>query len=77
MYYKNSVLFFEKGTVKEIPCDKKTYIKSHFTVCNDAVTVVMPTGTGKTETMLAYIVSEKIEKTLSDMKKLYKLLILL
>lgn len=32
MYYKNSVLFFEKGTVKEIPCDKKTYIKSHFTV---------------------------------------------
>lgn len=32
MYYKNSVLFFEKDTVKEIPCDKKTYVKSRFTV---------------------------------------------
>lgn len=45
-------------------------IKSHFTVCNDAVTVVMPTGTGKTETMLAYIVSEKIEKTLVIVPKI-------
>lgn len=39
-------------------------IKSHFTVSNDEATIVMPTGTGKTETMLSYIVSEKIEKVL-------------
>lgn len=39
-------------------------IKSHFTICNDEATVVMPTGTGKTETMLSYIVSEKIEQVL-------------
>ena len=41
-------------------------IKSHFTVSNDEATIVMPTGTGKTETMLSYIVSEKIEKVLSS-----------
>lgn len=32
MYYKNSILIFGKDAVKEIPCDKKTYIKSPFTV---------------------------------------------
>lgn len=32
MYYRNSVLFFEKNIVREVPCDKKTYIKEDFTV---------------------------------------------
>lgn len=32
MYYRNSVLFFEKNIVREIPCDKKVYIKEDFTV---------------------------------------------
>ena len=39
-------------------------LKSHFTISNNEATVVMPTGTGKTETMLSYIVSEKIEQVL-------------
>lgn len=39
-------------------------IKSHWTVSNDPATVVMPTGTGKTETMIATIVSEMIKRTL-------------
>ena len=39
-------------------------IKSHWTVSNKPATVVMPTGTGKTETIIASILSEKCEKTL-------------
>ena len=39
-------------------------LKSHFTVSKDEATIVMPTGTGKTETMLSYIVSEKLEQVL-------------
>jgi len=39
-------------------------IKSHWTVSNKPATVVMPTGTGKTETMMATVISERIEKTL-------------
>lgn len=31
MYYQNSILFFEKDVVIEIPCDKKVYIKNDFT----------------------------------------------
>lgn len=39
-------------------------IRSHWTVSNIPATIVMPTGTGKSETMLATIVTEKIKKTL-------------
>lgn len=39
-------------------------IRSHWTVSREAATIVMPTGTGKTETMLATIVAEKSLKTL-------------
>ncbi|MDY0407120.1 DEAD/DEAH box helicase family protein [Virgibacillus sp. 179-BFC.A HS] len=39
-------------------------IRSHWTISNKAATIVMPTGTGKSETMLATIVSEKIPKSL-------------
>lgn len=39
-------------------------IKAHWTVSNDAATIVMPTGTGKTETMIATVVSEEIKRTL-------------
>ena len=39
-------------------------LKSHFTISNNEATIVMPTGTGKTETMLSYIVSEKLEQVL-------------
>jgi len=38
-------------------------IKSHWTVSSSAATVVMPTGTGKTEVMIATIVSEQRKKT--------------
>ena len=38
-------------------------IKSHWSVSTSAATVVMPTGTGKTETMIATIVSESRGKT--------------
>lgn len=37
---------------------------AHWKVTNASATIVMPTGTGKTETMLSLIVSEKLEKTL-------------
>ena len=38
-------------------------IKAHWIVSNEPATVVMPTGTGKTETMIATIVSELINRT--------------
>ncbi len=38
-------------------------IKSHWTVSASSATVVMPTGTGKTEVMIATVVSECIGKT--------------
>ena len=39
-------------------------IKSHWTVSDNPATVVMPTGTGKTETMIATVVSEMVKRTL-------------
>ena len=39
-------------------------IKSHWSVSNEPATIVMPTGTGKTETILSTIVSEKCKKVL-------------
>lgn len=39
-------------------------IKSYWTVSNESTTIVMPTGTGKTETMIATIISERCKKTL-------------
>ncbi|HWO78429.1 MAG TPA: DEAD/DEAH box helicase family protein [Bacillus sp. (in: firmicutes)] len=39
-------------------------IKSHWTVSNTPATIVMPTGTGKTETMIATMLSEQCRKTL-------------
>lgn len=38
-------------------------IKAHWTVSSAAATVVMPTGTGKTEVMIALVVSECLKKT--------------
>ncbi|MGE4284900.1 MAG: DEAD/DEAH box helicase, partial [Clostridia bacterium] len=38
-------------------------IKSHWTVSNSAATIVMPTGTGKTEAMIATVISECRTKT--------------
>lgn len=38
-------------------------IQAHWSVCSDAATVVMPTGTGKTETMIMTIANERINKT--------------
>ena len=39
-------------------------LKSFYTIDNKEATIVMPTGTGKTETMLLYIVSERLNKTI-------------
>ena len=39
-------------------------IRAHWVVSNSPATIVLPTGTGKTETMFATIVSECIKKTL-------------
>lgn len=39
-------------------------LKAHWIVSNEPATIVMPTGTGKTETMIATVVSEMIEHTL-------------
>ncbi|MFD1416273.1 DEAD/DEAH box helicase [Oceanobacillus jeddahense] len=39
-------------------------IRAHWTVSNDPANIVMPTGTGKTETMYATILSERINTTL-------------
>ena len=39
-------------------------IKSHWTTSNQPCTVVMPTGTGKTETMISTILSENIQRSL-------------
>lgn len=37
-------------------------IQAHWSVCSDAATVVMPTGTGKTETMIMTIANERINR---------------
>jgi superfamily II DNA or RNA helicase len=37
---------------------------SHWTVSNDAATITMPTGTGKTDTMLAVLLAGKVERVL-------------
>lgn len=39
-------------------------IRANWTIKKDAITIVLPTGTGKSETMLAAVVSEKIKRTL-------------
>lgn len=39
-------------------------VKAHWIVSSEPATVVMPTGTGKTETMLALLVSEPIDRLL-------------
>ena len=39
-------------------------IKSHWTVSREPATIVMPTGTGKTETMIATVVYEQIQRVL-------------
>ena len=39
-------------------------IKAHWTVSSDPATIVMPTGTGKTETMIATVVSEMVARTI-------------
>lgn len=39
-------------------------LKSHWIVSKETATIVMPTGTGKTETMIAIVVSELVQKTL-------------
>ena len=39
-------------------------IKVRWTVSNESSTIAMPTGTGKTETMIATVVSERIDRTL-------------
>ncbi|WP_050008425.1 DEAD/DEAH box helicase [Butyrivibrio sp. WCE2006] len=38
-------------------------IQSHWSVCSEPATVVMPTGTGKTETMIMTILNERISRT--------------
>ncbi len=38
-------------------------IKSHWTISSHPATVVMPTGTGKTEVMIATVISEPCQKT--------------
>lgn len=37
---------------------------AHWTVTNDPATIVMPTGTGKTETMVALLVDQQLERLL-------------
>lgn len=39
-------------------------IKAHWSITNNPATVVMPTGTGKTEVMLSALISERIERLL-------------
>lgn len=39
-------------------------IQAHWSICSEPATVVMPTGTGKTETMILTIVSEQVIKTI-------------
>ena len=58
-----NVLSFKKGGQKEKGLRSAQLgalfaIKSHWTISNETATIVMPTGTGKTETMIAAIISE-------------------
>jgi superfamily II DNA or RNA helicase len=63
----NFILVKENSTTKGLrnPQIGAIYsILSHWTHTSDVGTVVLPTGTGKTETMLSVLVSEQLEKLL-------------
>lgn len=52
----------EKGGFRIAQLGALHAIKAHWTVSSKAATVVMPTGTGKTEVMIATVVSECCRK---------------
>lgn len=68
--WENQLSFVEENRQKAISGLRKPQlgaihaIKAHWSVSDECATVVMPTGTGKTETMLATLVSGKCPKVL-------------
>lgn len=64
--WKNSFLFNgedDSSGLRPAQLGALFAIKSHWIVSDEPATVVMPTGTGKTETMIATVVSEVIGRT--------------
>ena len=63
--WKNSVLLKSSETdiqgLRPAQLGALFSVKAHWTVSNKPATIVMPTGTGKTETMIATVVSEQID----------------
>jgi superfamily II DNA or RNA helicase len=64
--WKNTFIFnreSDSSSLRSAQLGALFAIKSHWTVSNEPATIVMPTGTGKTETMIATVVSEMIGRT--------------
>jgi superfamily II DNA or RNA helicase len=68
--WKNGFVFIEEDEQANIkglrePQDGAIHaIKGHWAVTNDTATIVMPTGTGKTETMISVAVASQCQKIL-------------
>lgn len=62
--WNNAINIDVKGGLREPQKGALYAIKAHWTVSTEPATIVLPTGTGKTETMIATIVSEQIHRTL-------------
>lgn len=66
--WKNSISFIEQENstpgFRPAQLGALYSIKAHWIVSKEPATIVMPTGTGKTETMIATVVSEMINRTL-------------
>ncbi|MBE1555496.1 DEAD/DEAH box helicase [Sporosarcina limicola] len=60
--WKNN--FFNKKGLRNPQLGALSSALAHWTISNDTATIVMPTGTGKTETMLSVMIAAKLEKVL-------------
>lgn len=60
--WKNN--FFNINGLRNPQLGALSSVLAHWTISNDPATIVMPTGTGKTETMLSVMVAAKLEKVL-------------
>jgi len=71
LYLREKMLYYtmDSSGLRSAQLGALFSIKSHWTVSDEPATIVMPTGTGKTETMIATVVSEKIKQMLINPKR--------
>src|SRR5690625_3421619 len=63
-YHEKRLTQISKKGLRDPQYGALNAIRAHWTVSNETATIVMPTGTGKTETMFATMLSETLKTTL-------------